>query len=594
MKSSETTKYFLYARKSSEAEDRQIASIESQIAEFERIALREGIEIVEVLSEAKSAKAPGRPVFTYMLKEIERGRAQGILCWKLDRLARNPIDGGQIVWLLQQGTIQHIRSYERSYYPSDNVLMMSVEFGMANQYIRDLSVNVKRGLKEKVSHGILPGVAPIGYLNTVDREKGYRNITEDEMRFPMIRKMWDLMLTGNYTPPQIQEIANKDWGFTTVKRKKVGGSPLCRSTIYKIFNSPFYYGYFEWPKGSGQLHRGTHKPMVTEEEFQRVQALLQRNFKPQPLKKLFSFSGLISCADCGCKITAEEKRQLICTKCKLKFSTNGKTHCPTCLTLIEQMKNSVQLHYVYYHCTHRKASVRCKQPSVEVKELIKQFDTFLSEIELNDRYINWALEHVQKQSKLETDFLTKKYNSLQQSYDQNSLKLDRLLDLKINNMITDTEFQTKRLRLQREKEGLEEELIKDETHQDEFVTYLKETLNFAGNARSWFKQAVETDDYSSQRRIVSYLCSNLTLKDRKLFVGKHKVFEAFAGAIKIIPQASKEFEPEKHLYKIKPEIQPEVSDSRWLAIINSIRNEYESEQLKNTYTGLNKKEWRTF
>ena len=142
-------KYFLYARKSTESEDRQVASIDSQIDHMKKDAEREELKMIEILSEARSAKVPGRPVFNEMIQRIRRGEAQGIICWKLDRLARNPVDAGQISWMLQQGLIQHIRTHERDYYPSDNVLMMSVEFGMANQYVRDLSVSVKRGMRDK-------------------------------------------------------------------------------------------------------------------------------------------------------------------------------------------------------------------------------------------------------------------------------------------------------------------------------------------------------------------------------------------------------------------------------------------------------------
>src|SRR5919109_2367757 len=148
--------YFLYARKSSEAEDQQVASIDAQIDALQELARREGLEVLEVLSEAKSAKSPGRPVFERMLERIGDGEAHGILCWKLNRLARNPIDGGQISWMLQQGAIQHIRTHDRSYYPTDNVLMMAVEFGMANQYIRDLSADVRRGLRAKCEAGWMP------------------------------------------------------------------------------------------------------------------------------------------------------------------------------------------------------------------------------------------------------------------------------------------------------------------------------------------------------------------------------------------------------------------------------------------------------
>src|SRR3989344_3850485 len=148
MKDPNKIKYYLYARKSSEAEDRQVASIDAQISELKKLAKESGLQIVKVFSEAKSAKQPGRPVFNEMLQLIKSGDAKGVVCWKLDRLARNPVDGGQISWMLQRAEIQHVQTYERSYYPSDNVLMMAVELGMANQFVRDLSINVKRGLRK--------------------------------------------------------------------------------------------------------------------------------------------------------------------------------------------------------------------------------------------------------------------------------------------------------------------------------------------------------------------------------------------------------------------------------------------------------------
>jgi DNA invertase Pin-like site-specific DNA recombinase len=158
-------RYFLYARKSTDVEDKQVLSIEAQLSELRALARKEKLEIVAEFVEKKSAKLPGRPVFNEMMSRIQKGEAQGIVCWKIDRLARNPVDGGQVQWLLQNGTIAHIQTHDRAYYPADNVLMMSVEFGMANQYIRDLSVNTKRGLREKARQGIYPSSAPLGYLN---------------------------------------------------------------------------------------------------------------------------------------------------------------------------------------------------------------------------------------------------------------------------------------------------------------------------------------------------------------------------------------------------------------------------------------------
>src|SRR5712671_5484230 len=90
--------YFIYCRKSSEAEDRQVLSIESQTRELSQLAAKLDSPILEILTESKSAKDPGRPVFNQMMQRLYRGEAAGIICWKLDRLARNPVDGGSMIW----------------------------------------------------------------------------------------------------------------------------------------------------------------------------------------------------------------------------------------------------------------------------------------------------------------------------------------------------------------------------------------------------------------------------------------------------------------------------------------------------------------
>lgn len=145
-------RFVLYARKSTESEDRQVQSIEDQIAYWNsRLSGDHDSEIVCVYREEKSAKLPdSRPQFRLMVKALEKGGIDGILCWKLDRLTRNPVDTGTLQYMLQRGKIATIVTSDREYRPVDAGLLFSVETGMANQYILDLSKNVRRGLQGKV------------------------------------------------------------------------------------------------------------------------------------------------------------------------------------------------------------------------------------------------------------------------------------------------------------------------------------------------------------------------------------------------------------------------------------------------------------
>ncbi len=306
---SKPVRYFLYARKSSESEERQVQSIEDQLKRLKERSDSLKLSIVDTFTESKSAKAPDlRLGFNEMIERIKKGEANGILCWGLDRLSRNPVDGGKLQWMLQQGELLSIQTIDKEYTREESALMMSLVNGMANQYLLDLSKNVKRGLYSKVEKGWLPNLTPLGYLNSKIKAKGENDIYPDSERFDLLRKAWDMMLMGHHTPPKILEKLNDEWGFRTVKRKRLGEKPLSRSGIYRIFTNPFYAGMIKY---GGKIYPGKHKPMITLEEYDRVQVLLGRKGKPRPKKHEFAYTGVLRCEECGCVYTAETKTKVI-------------------------------------------------------------------------------------------------------------------------------------------------------------------------------------------------------------------------------------------------------------------------------------------
>lgn len=486
-------KYFLYTRKSSESEDRQVQSIDDQIDRLKDLADQFKLEIVDVFKESKSAKQPNnRPMFTEMIERLEKGEANGILCWQMNRLSRNPVDSGTLQWMLQKEIIQSIQTIDREYKPTDNAVIMSVESGVSNQFILDLSKNTKRGMQSRVDKGWMPNMAPLGYLNSKDDE-GRGIIIEDPERFPLIRKMWDLMLTGNYSPTKIVRIANTEWGFHTRKMKRLGGKPMSESTIYRILNNRFYLGEISHRK---EWHAGSHKPMVTHDEFARVQNLLGKKSPIRPKKHEFAFAGFIHCGECGCLVTVEKKQKYI--------KSTG------------EIRN-----YTYYHCTRKRKDITCSQTScITEGDIDVQVETEIAKLTIDPDFRSWAVETLGQSHEKEVTKRSTIYQSLQEAANQTQSQLDNLTRMRIRDLIDDSEYSKQKDVLKAELAATRDELAKTENRADKWLEFTEQVFDFATYAHAAFINGT----IQTKREIMSALGSNPTLLNGKLSIPKHPWF----------------------------------------------------------------------
>ena len=477
-------RYFLYARKSSESEDRQVQSIDDQTDRLKRLAQDLNLNIKKIYIETKSAKKPNnRPIFNEMIQKIENGEADGILCWQINRLSRNPIDSGKLQWLLQQGILKSLQTIDKQYLPDDNVLLFSVESGSANQFILDLSKNVKRGMLRKLEKGWQTGIAPLGYLN----DKENKIIIIDPERFNLIRKMWGLMLTGNYTPPKILDIANNEWGFTTRKFKRMGGNSLSRSGIYKIFTNLFYIGIIE---NNGVQYEGKHKKMITLEEYDRVQILLGRKGKPRLKSHEFAFTGSIRCGECGCLYTAETKQKII--------KSTG------------EIKN-----YTYYHCTRKKTKINCTQrKSIREEDLQLQIEKEIEKYTILPEFLEWALESLNKNNDTEIENRTKIYEMQHKTLTKTQKEVDELTKMRYRQLIDDEAFIKEKNILLEKVTNLKENLRETESRAEQWLELTEKTFNFATYAR----KAFITGGLELKKEILLALGKTPIIKDGKLFI----------------------------------------------------------------------------
>ena len=415
----EQIKYFIYARKSTEGEDRQILSIDGQLQETEQIKNREQLKVLETLIDKKSAATPNnRPAYSEMIARIKKGEAMGIVVYQIDRLLRNHLEAGELQYLLQIGAIKSIWTNSREYRSEDNALLFSIEASVATQYSRDLSVKVRRGMKQKCQLGQPPGAVPIGYLNTKTSAKGANTIITDPERWHIIRKGFDLLLSRAYTTPQVLGILNAEYGLRTRPGKAGGGKPLAKATIYRIFTNPFYYGYFSHNQ---VLYKGAYQPMITVAEFDQVQQLLGRQGKPRPKKHIFPFTGLMTCGVCGCAITASEKTKHI------KETDSWKS-------------------YTFYHCTKRKANTVCTDKHYTTdKALESMIIAELYQYRLRPAFKQWAVTILKE---LHQDEIEMRQALLRSTIDQERKllkEIDNLIDLRISDGISEEKYIQKKV-----------------------------------------------------------------------------------------------------------------------------------------------------
>jgi len=515
-----TIRYILYSRKSTESEDRQVQSIDDQVRLCKEKAQRFGLKIVKIYTESKSAKKPdNRPLFSEMMKKIDDGEADGILCWHINRLSRNPIDSAQIQWHLQQRTIRSLQTIDREYLPDDNVLLFSVESGMANQYILDLGKSVKRGLQSKINKGWQIGLAPSGYLNDILNH----TIIVDEERFGLVRQAWDLILTGNYTVPQVLDKLNNEWGFRTVKRKRSGNKPLAMSGLYKIFTNLFYAGIITYQE---KEYPGKHKTMISLEEYDRVQMILGRKGKPRSQKYLFAYTGMIRCGVCGCSITAEKKKKII--------------------------KSTNEIHeYTYYRCTRKKKHINCKQHPIRKEDLEIQMMREIDKITILPEFKDWALEYLNESNDREIEDRTEIYEMQHKTLVGTQKQLDNLTQMRYREMITDEEYISQRQPLQKEIARLKDKLRHTEQRAEEWLELTEKTFKFATFAQGHFANG----NMEMKKSILAAIGSNFILKDGKLVIQGNKWLEPIKKAY---PALEKEYQRlelnKKPLNKAKTEL----------------------------------------
>src|SRR3972149_11374376 len=436
-------KFFLYARKSTDVEDKQVLSIEAQLTELRDYAKRENLNIALEFIEKQSAKIPGRPVFNEMMKCIEKGDADSILSWHPDRLARNSIDGGKIIYFLDTGKLASLK------FPTfwcDNTsqgkFMLNMAFGQSKYYVDSLSENTKRGLRQKVRNGEYPTLAPVGYIN----DSRIKSVVVDRKKAKIIKQAFELYVKGNQ---RLEDIVNFLAKKNIISKR---GNVIHKSRATSILSNPFYTGLFRY---GGEIHEGKHEPIISKKLFDEAQEMLIKRGKPErkPKNDPQPFCGLISCASCGMMITGEYK---------VKKQKNGNVH-----------------EYIYYHCSKKRKDMKCPEPCIREEELDRQLSSLIKKVSLPKDWAEELLKMAEKDFNNSAPSLTVCVKESETKLSVISQKLERLLTGYLDQVIDEQDYRNRKAKLLSEKKSLEEEMTSLSHKQNDWLEPMKERLKEA-------------------------------------------------------------------------------------------------------------------
>ena len=461
-------KYFVYARKSTEDEERQVMSIEAQITEINEFARREGLKIARTFIESKSAKKPGRPIFNEMVGKIYESKEPiGILAWHPDRLARNSVDGGQIIYLIDIRKVTSLKFPTFWFEPTpQGLFMLQVAFGQSKYYSDNLSENVRRGIRQKIRRGEWATLAPIGYVNNPKT----RNIEPDQVKARILKKGFEEFAAGKHSLESLRHRLH----FLGLVSK--AGKPLVKSVIYGILTNPVYIGLIPH---KGELYEGKFQPIVRKDIWDRVQKELKRRSKPRKAKEghNFPFTGVFECGECGCMITAQ-------------YAKGGK--------------------YIYYRCSKKHG--KCNQSYLNSKSLVHQLKEELEAISLPDDWAEIMLAEIEAMERLEV----REQRSFSKNLEQQVLELDQKIDKLINSfldgLIEKEAYINKKDELLKQKVDLQERQ-RDFGKKD--VAWVELTREWVELAHHAGKLAL-SDDFFEIKQLVKKIGSNRRVLDKKV------------------------------------------------------------------------------
>lgn len=475
-------KAVVYARVSSKDQEKEGFSIPAQLRLLKDYAASNQLHVAKEFVDVETAKAAGRAAFGDMVQYLKATPdSRIVLVEKTDRLYRNFRDYVDLddldleIHLVKEHEVMTKDS------GSSKTFMHGIKVLVAKNYIDNLSEETRKGMLQKARAGLWPSAAPLGYLNVL-RSDGKRTIQPDPARAPLIRRLFERYAMGNYSIKDVARLA-RDEGFAFRKSK----DPLNVSTAHTILQNRLYTGDFDW---DGKTYKGTHEAIVSPELWQQVQDMLARKSRSRHrrAKHNFAFSGLITCGHCGCSIVGEIKKA----------------------------------RYVYYHCTGYKG--KCPEPYVREEIFEERFAEVLGGLTFDDEIMAAVADALRSSHVDQRRYHEETVTRLQAEYNRLQGRIDAMYVDKLDGRIDAVFFDRKSAEWRSEQERITATIRETQAANQDYLEDGVRLLELARGARGLFERQVP----SEKRRLLNFVLSNCTWKDKTLDVTFRQPFDLLA------------------------------------------------------------------
>ncbi len=491
------TKAIAISRVSSK-EQEEGYSIDAQKRRLEEYCLRRGLELIKVFELVESSTVGSRTKFMEALKYAkEHKEIIAVITDKVDRLQRGFKESPLLNELIDREKIElhfHMENCViHKYSTSNEKFMWNMNVVMAQNYVDSLRDNVNRSIEQKLLCGEWVSTAPIGYLH-IQGSRRQGTIVVDEVRAPLIRKLFEEYATGVFTIPQLVK-KTKEWGLTNSRGNQ--GS-LCRSHVHSILTNPFYHGVMHYRKGN-KFYPHIYPPIISKDLFDACRLVL-KGWNKKPFKwgeKDYIFRGIITCATTGRVVSAETKK---------RKTADGSEHE---ITYLGPWNPNNPNNKVF----------------VKEEIILKEVEQIFASMHVEPELLSKIVEYIKGSAASERDYYKTRILELNKELNSIKCKIDKLMDFFLEDKISEKEHDDKRAQLITRREKIMDELDAHNNADDSFNDTIIDVLNLASNAHEIFRLSTN----EKKRKLINLVLSTVKLNGQKLVYTLRPPFDMFVN-----------------------------------------------------------------